>query len=220
MTKPPAELKSPRAQTARPRNRDATHAAILAAASNVLAEGGFQQFGINAVARRAGCDKQLIYRYFGGLDGLLTAIGAGLVDTVGSYLGEATSQPLPRTYADLAEQLVVTYARALRNDVLLQKIIAWEIADDAETMRAFAEARSRALVAWMAERRGSLSPPQDIDAPAANAVLIAAVQHLVLAGAASGRFAGLNLATSLDWERLEATLGSIARRVYADAPSA
>ena len=33
----------------------------------------FPPFGINAVARQAGCDKVLIYRYFNGLEGLLMA---------------------------------------------------------------------------------------------------------------------------------------------------
>ncbi|HCV71491.1 MAG TPA: TetR family transcriptional regulator, partial [Agrobacterium sp.] len=52
------------------KDRAATEKAIFEAARSLLAEEGFQGFGINAVARRAGCDKQLIYRYFGGLEGL------------------------------------------------------------------------------------------------------------------------------------------------------
>ena len=60
------------------RDRSATSARILKAATELLAEGGFQNFGVNAVARRAGCDKQLIYRYYGGMDGLVDAIGGEL----------------------------------------------------------------------------------------------------------------------------------------------
>ncbi|MFN6986979.1 MAG: TetR/AcrR family transcriptional regulator, partial [Rhizobium oryzihabitans] len=62
----------------RVKDRAATEKAIFNAARSLLAEEGFQGFGINAVARRAGCDKQLIYRYFGGLDGLIEAIGEDL----------------------------------------------------------------------------------------------------------------------------------------------
>ncbi len=53
---------------ARSRDRAQTGAAILAAAEAQLAEAGFRAFGVNAVARRAGCDKQLIYRYYGGME--------------------------------------------------------------------------------------------------------------------------------------------------------
>jgi AcrR family transcriptional regulator len=70
------------------RNRARTEAAILAAAEMLLAERGFTAFGVNAIARAAGCDKQLIYRYFGGLDGLAEAIGRKLAGR-----GQQTSPP-------------------------------------------------------------------------------------------------------------------------------
>jgi len=57
------------------RNRQQTEKRIVDAAINLLAEEGFQGFGVNAVASRAGVDKVLIYRYFNGLDGLLSFIG-------------------------------------------------------------------------------------------------------------------------------------------------
>ncbi|WP_269538730.1 TetR/AcrR family transcriptional regulator [Cerasicoccus fimbriatus] len=57
------------------RNRQHTEKRIVDAAIDLLAEEGFQSFGVNAVAARAGVDKVLIYRYFDGLDGLLQFIG-------------------------------------------------------------------------------------------------------------------------------------------------
>ncbi len=56
------------------KNRARTEARILQAARSLLAHGGFADFGINAVSQHAAADKVLIYRYFGGLDGLLTAV--------------------------------------------------------------------------------------------------------------------------------------------------
>ena len=50
---------------------------IREAAAGLLAEKGFEAWGINAIARAAGCDKVLIYRYFESLDGLLEAVMAG-----------------------------------------------------------------------------------------------------------------------------------------------
>lgn len=60
----------------RERNREETTARILGAVGEVLARDGFGGIGINAIARQAGVDKVLIYRYFGGLPELLQAWGA------------------------------------------------------------------------------------------------------------------------------------------------
>lgn len=52
------------------RDRVRTEERILAAVGAILAEaGGSRRIGVNAVAARAGVDKVLIYRYFGGLEG-------------------------------------------------------------------------------------------------------------------------------------------------------
>ena len=50
-----------------------TEKRLLEAVSKVIEEEGFTKIGINRIARQAQCDKVLIYRYFGGLDGLLVA---------------------------------------------------------------------------------------------------------------------------------------------------
>ena len=60
----------------RSRDRAVTEERMLAAVGEVLARDGFHAVGINAIAREAGVDKVLIYRYFGGLGELLQAWGA------------------------------------------------------------------------------------------------------------------------------------------------
>lgn len=194
------------------RDRARTETVIVAAARDVLAESGFQGFGINAVARRAGCDKQLIYRYFGGLEGLVEAIGADLATWLEGAL--ETALP-PATYAELAARLMLGFLDALRSNVLVQKIAAWEIADPSPLVAHLTEARGVAMGRWIARARSDLAPPPGLDAPALNAVLIAATQQLVLSGAAAGRFAGVPLASDQDWARVKAAVVLIVRRVYA-----
>ena len=58
-----------------PRNREATRIRLIQAVGTLLAREGFRALGVNAVAREAGVDKALIYRYFGGLKGLIAAFG-------------------------------------------------------------------------------------------------------------------------------------------------
>ena len=57
------------------RDREATEARILNAVGEVLARDGFGAIGVNAIAKQAGVDKVLIYRYFGGLPELLAEWG-------------------------------------------------------------------------------------------------------------------------------------------------
>ncbi|HSH08829.1 MAG TPA: helix-turn-helix domain-containing protein [Oceanipulchritudo sp.] len=57
-----------------PRNRQLTESRIREAAMDLLGRAGFESWGVNAIAREAGVDKVLIYRYFSSLEGLLEAL--------------------------------------------------------------------------------------------------------------------------------------------------
>lgn len=195
----------------RSRDRAKTQAAIVAAARDVLAREGFQGLGINAVARAAGCDKQLIYRYFGGLEGLVDAIGADFATWLEDSLGPATPAA---TYGELSERLILGFLEALRDNVLVQRIAAWEIADPSPLVARLTAARGAAMMAWMARTRGDLTPPAGLDAPALNMFLIAGVQQLVLSSSAVGGFSGVPLKTDADWDRVRAAAVRIIRAVY------
>ena len=67
--------KKNRAAPAKIRDRESTRARLIAAVGTLLAREGFTGLGVNAVAREAGVDKVLIYRYFGGLPELIVAFG-------------------------------------------------------------------------------------------------------------------------------------------------
>jgi AcrR family transcriptional regulator len=198
----------------KPRNRAATERAIFLAARDLLAEEGFQGFGINAVARRAGCDKQLIYRYFGGLDGLIDAIGADLGNWVKDRIPEDTGGAFLLTYGDLMERLAILFMEALRDDPLVCKIIAWEVSKDTPQVRRLSEARTKAMAKWLDKMRGSLAPPKGVDAPTTNALLFAAIQHLVISAAVSGQFAGVGLKTAKDWDKVASAVRRLVRAIY------
>ncbi len=198
----------------KPRNRAATERAIFLAARDLLAEEGFQGFGINAVARRAGCDKQLIYRYFGGLDGLIDAIGADLGNWVKDRIPEDTGGAFLLTYGDLMERLAILFMEALRDDPLVCKIIAWEVSKDTPQVRRLSEARTKAMAKWLDKMRGSLAPPKGVDAATTNALLFAAIQHLVISAAVSGQFAGVGLKTVKDWDKVASAVRRLVRAIY------
>lgn len=200
------------------RDRPGTEVNIIEAAKRVLAEEGFGAFGVNAIARRAGCDKQLIYRYFGGLDGLVDAIGEDLASLFQELMDEPGASA-DATHAVFVEHFVLALLAAFRRSDLLLRIAAWEVLDPSPVTRRLAEVRGRALNAWVQARRGSLEVPAGVDAGAINAVLIAAVQHLALSARAVGGFSGVALAADADWHRIEETLRMLVRASYPSSQS-
>lgn len=215
----PATTASASSHTApdRGRDRSRTEESIISAARDVLVEKGFGAWGVNAIARAAGCDKQLIYRYFGGLDGLAEALGTDVARAIEEALSAAPG-PSASSYAELVAGLLETLVDVLRANPLMQRIIAWELSEPNALTQSFAQARSRALADWIARLRGDIAPPPGIDAPAINAVLIAAVQQMVLAGAATGSFAGLPLRDAAEWRRVTLAIRALVAAAYCQRP--
>jgi hypothetical protein len=115
---PDAAAAATEAAAPRSRDRAATEERILAAVGQVLARDGFGAIGVNAIAREAGVDKVLIYRYFGGLPELLR-LGRQrpLLAPGGRSAGRRSrpaALPLAERYARFFEPLHRRAARAAR----------------------------------------------------------------------------------------------------------
>lgn len=187
------------------RDRSRTEAAILDAAKRLVAEQGFDAFGVNAIARAAGCDKQLVYRYFGGLDGLADAMGRELAGMLEREL--PTPDDIAReSYGAFVTHLILGLLDAFRRSSFLLNMMSWEVLSPSDTARRIAKARGAALAGWVEAHRGSLTLPADVDAGAVNATLIAAVQYLALAAQSARSFGGVPLDSEADWERVRAIL--------------
>lgn len=198
------------------RDRAATEARILEAALGILTEQGSAGLGVNAVARAAGVDKQLIYRYYGGLDGLMEAVGERLALWWRERLSTDAGEPAPARYADLVERLAIRLLTVMRTEPLGAQSVFWELTDTTGMARPFAAARTRVLGGWLAARRGDLPPPPGLDVAALNAVIVAAISHLVLAARAADTVVGLPVAAPDTWDRLEGALVRLIRGAYGE----
>jgi AcrR family transcriptional regulator len=212
----PTGDKSGDTMTDAPRNRDDTRQRILDAALDVLAQEGFGAFGVNAVARRSGSDKKLIYRYFDGMEGLTEAMGRAVADELTAALAPHVS-PTPATYAALMERLALALFDHLLGNARYRQIRVVELTAPSPATAAFAKARGRAIQGWVMAARGELTPPEGMDAPAVNAALIGAVEGLTVLNAA-----GLSLDNPADRDRARAALRRIIAGAYAvaDDPTA
>ena len=196
------------------RDRDATQARLLAAVGVVLAKDGFGGLGVNAIAKEAGVDKVLIYRYFGGLPELLREWGASgrFWPSIADLLG-----PRPKTF--LALPVAERYARffehfidALRERPLTIEILAAEIFERNELAvileserQAWGEEASRLLAGKEFSARPELQ--------GLTILLISGVQYLLVRSRTIRVFGTVDITSDAGWAELKAAIRAMAAAV-------
>jgi AcrR family transcriptional regulator len=194
------------------RDRVQTRHKIIEAVGRILARQGFSGLGINAIAREAGVDKVLIYRYFGGIDELLKAFAAesGFWPETEELLGE---EPHALSTADLACRALLRYTRWMRAHPFTLEIMRWELQADNGLTRALVQHREEFI------RRVFESFPDrpGIDLPAFSSILTGGITYMALRSHCAEPFYGLRLDSQDDWDRIEAALDRLARAAFAAA---
>ncbi|MGC1633794.1 MAG: TetR/AcrR family transcriptional regulator [Gelidibacter sp.] len=110
------------------KDRAATEEKIYESFLSLLEENGPQAVGINAIAKKAGVSKELIYRYYGGLQGLLLQL-AKKGDFFKSML--ALQDRDLETVDDLKE-FAKAGTKELRENKLTQEILRWQLLENNE----------------------------------------------------------------------------------------
>lgn len=189
------------------RDRPATEAGIVAAAERLLLAEGWTGLNVQTLAAEAGVDRKLIYRYFDGVEGVVERLAVRMDLWLGQTL--AAEPPSSATaYRQFARETLMAYLRALRANPLILRLLAWELAQDTPLLRKMEAARSGVMQAWVRDRRPLLKAPPTGDIVALNVVLLGAVQHLALAAAARGTFAGVTL-DDAGWSRIETAIDTL-----------
>ena len=152
--------------------REKTERQILLALEEQIRETGMGGVGINAIAKRAGVSKELIYRYFDGMPGLMLAWMREQdfwTRNPGLLLSDEASQ---RTPADLVLSMLRAQVEALAGNDTLREVRRWELIERNEVSAPLAERRERAARDFI-DRIDGLSP--GLDAPAVVSVMLAGV---------------------------------------------
>ncbi|MCP5287305.1 MAG: TetR/AcrR family transcriptional regulator [Burkholderiaceae bacterium] len=195
------------------RDRGATEERLLAAVGTVLARDGFGAIGVNAVAREAGVDKVLIYRYFDGLPGLLRAWGRSgrfwpSVDELLAARPGLLDLPAAQRWSAFFDHFI----DALRARPLTLEVMAAEIVERNELTAILEEERER----WGEQAFAMLGGPEMADRPHLRHVtllLVAGVQHLLLRSRRIRLFGRLDLHRDADWAALKQSIAVLAGQV-------
>jgi len=201
-------------QTASTRDRDRTMRQLIEAVGRVLARDGFERCGVNAVAREAGLDKVLIYRYFAGMPGLLTAYGESNTfwPTVDEILGE-NRHALTLPMGERLEMILSTLLDALRNRPETLAIMAWELVQRNPLTDRLAKVREKwgreliAISAFDADAQGQLGE----DGIALTNLVFAGIEYLLLRARTVTEFGGLPLNSDEGWQRIRRALHLMGR---------
>ena len=189
------------------RGRLATEQRLIDAVGKILLEQGYPAVGINAVARAAGCDKVLIYRYFGGLDELLLAFAevTELWWEVDEIITESAADCAAIPLADYLDTLLGRYVAALEGRPLALEIMAWEMSAQNNLTDALARTRSERGMTLVKRVRAYYRQP-NIDIGGILGVFGAAINYLVI----RTRKRSQQYKTE-EWWRLQQTIAGLLR---------
>ena len=128
-----------------------TRQLILDALEHILLDKGFRGVGVNAVAREAGVDKVLIYRYFGSMKGLLAQFRErkSICPDIGGIFDE---HPRDARLSHVMSQVVLTLFEAFRESNLIQEISCWELTENNPLTTSFVNGIERKQIDALAER--------------------------------------------------------------------
>lgn len=187
------------------KNRIQTESKIIQAVETLLLNEGFPAVGINAIAREAGCDKVLIYRYFNGLDGLLQRFADShdlwwnVDEIIPENMDEISQISMP-AFLDL---LLKRHIRALQDRPLTQEIMAWEMSEQNALTRYLHKIRSEQGILLVKKVRLHFEQPS-IDLGGILGIFGAAINYLII----RTRHSHSEHAKE-EWWRLEHTISSL-----------
>lgn len=189
------------------RNRAMTTQRIVTAFEEVLAERGIEGAGINRIAEKAGVSKVLIYRYFGGMEGLVTHyIKMGkLFPTFDSRMLEQIQPTHPSDLGRVWARQVVQTFRGFRASKAGREILKATVIDNDELASVASKMQDEEMSRMVAE----LSFVEGADTQAIAAVMLGAMTHLTLLAQSNRTMIGLDLRDDENWKRIEQAVKTI-----------
>lgn len=187
------------------RDRERTKSKILKAVGEVIEQHGTEKVGVNLIARHAGVNKVLIYRYFGGVDGLMEQY----VKT-GQYTSTSSNEfidnlqvPAPEDRGKVWKEILTTAMRDLRKRKATRDLIRWEIGAGKPVL---SDARND-VGSRMYEKVGPL--PNYPDTDALIALLVGGIYHLTVSADYRDKMMEVDLQSEDDWKRIEKVVQDI-----------
>lgn len=179
------------------RNREQTAQRILEAVGSIIENQGFEKVGINAIAAEAGVSKMLIYRYFGGLEELVTQYllqkDYWANTDIDDINREAVGESIKSMFCRQIEQL--------RNDVTLRRLYRWELYSNNVNIQQLRDKREE-NGCNIIRMVSALTGCSDTKVTALASILSASISYLALMEDQCQTYNGICLQTDEGWDQL------------------
>lgn len=179
---------------------------LIEAVSTIIREEGFSRIGINKIAKTAGCDKVLIYRYFGGLEGLVTAWAKKHDFYIQAY--ESFMEKIETIGQDnlkeLTKEILLAQLRFTKENRTHQELLLWELSGNLKfkIIRELREENGHKLQRILNEKLGEKGNRVDMYIT----LLIASINYVVLSTLEYPKFNGIDFSDPHSWIEYENTL--------------
>jgi len=183
----------------------------------VLAHEGAPALSPASVARRAGVDKALVYRYFGSFDGLLKAYVEGSLSwpTLADVAGDADAL-LALPFGARCALIMRRYAAALRARPDTVAILAAELLERTPFHAALEQRREQFGAALFQLAKDA---PPGVDVEALATLMTGAIHYLLIRARQVEVFNGIHLASDAGWSRIESALDAALSGALTRAPA-
>ncbi|MBE8715138.1 TetR/AcrR family transcriptional regulator [Sphingobacterium hungaricum] len=191
------------------RNKEKTKKGLIDAVGKIILEDGYTKLGINRIAKVAGVDKKLIYRYYGNLDELIASYFRQRDFWSQSEVDEKLNE-IPNQFEDFGESVAKNFLIQLMDyldsNVEAQKILVWGLSEENDFIKKLSYERELISTEYF-----KLTDPffekSDIDLRASYAILLAGVYYLILhTNSTGGTFCELDLQKQEDKDRVKRSL--------------
>ena len=201
----------------RARNREATEQKLIDACEKILLNHGPEGIGVNKVVEEAGVGKQLLYRYFDDLPGLVNAWLERSANwpTADELVGEReTFDALD--YRDKVRRIHHNYLDALRKRPVITRLMASELMNPTE-VTAVLESASDDIGRELAQILQQADEEVREDLLDLNLVFYCMVNYLAMRSVNSPQVFGMNLKQNKSWERIDRIMDSLVDRYLVDS---
>ncbi|GHB52742.1 TetR/AcrR family transcriptional regulator [Persicitalea jodogahamensis] len=187
------------------RDRERTKSRILKAVGKVIEKYGTKKVGVNLIAREADVNKVLIYRYFGGVDGLMEQyVKTGEYTSTSSHKYiDNMEKPAPDKRSKVWTDVLTTAMNDLRERKATRDLVRWEIGLGKAVLT---DVRND-TGARMIEKVGSL--PNYEDTNALVALLMGGIYHVTVSADYRDKMMDVDLQSDEGFKRIEKVVGDI-----------
>lgn len=201
--------------TVETKNKDKTKQLLIDAVGTVLLRDGFQNLGINTVAKEANVSKVLIYRYFTNFDGLLEEFAKqkGYWINEGSEFTEFAKKASKDELKKAAPILFQNMFKELLQNKELQEIKRWELFEKNHITDTYGKQIEEIGIDQI-KLVSKILNADEKDIQAQTAIIIAGLYYLVLRSKTTDVFNGINLQTKEGQERITQAIENIFNKLF------